>query len=146
MINKKGSQDCDPQTAPARMGLLGTAALAYGRMEFHMANEHVKEFTDGNFETEVIASDKPVLVDFWAQWCQPCMMLSPIVDAVAAELAGKAKVGKVDIEANKGLPAQFQVMAIPTIIIFKGGKPVKRFVGMKKKDDLMAALAEAGAV
>jgi thioredoxin 1 len=110
-----------------------------------MANPHVREFTDGNFETEVISSKEPVLVDFWAEWCMPCRNLAPVIDAVAEELAGKARVGKVDTDSNRNISVKYGITAIPTIIIFKGGQVVKKFVGFKKKDELVAALQEAGA-
>jgi thioredoxin 1 len=110
-----------------------------------MANQNVMEFTDGNFETEVLASQHPVLVDFWAEWCMPCRTLAPVIDAVAEELAGKAKVGKLDTDNNRGVAMKYGITAIPTVIIFKGGEPVKRFVGFKKKDELIAALTDAGA-
>jgi thioredoxin 1 len=108
-----------------------------------MANPHVREFTDGNFETEVIASDKPVLVDFWAEWCMPCRNLAPVIDAVAEELADQARVGKVDTDSNKNISVKYEITAIPTVIIFHKGKVVKKFVGFKKKDELVAALQEA---
>ncbi len=110
-----------------------------------MSSANVRQFTDANFDGDVLASAEPVLVDFWAEWCMPCRTLAPIVDAVADELAGKARVGKVDVDANRGVAMKFGITAIPTIIIFKGGQVVKKFVGFKKKDDLVAALAEAGA-
>ena len=110
-----------------------------------MANPNVREFTDGNFETEVLASAEPVLVDFWAEWCMPCRNLAPVIDAVAEELAGKARVGKVDTDSNRNISVKYGITAIPTVIIFKGGQVVKKFVGFKKKDELVAALQEAGA-
>jgi len=110
-----------------------------------MANENVQEFTDGNFESEVLNSDKPVLVDFWAEWCMPCRTLAPVIDAVADELAGKVKVGKVDTDGNRAISMKYNITAIPTVIIFKGGQVVKKFVGFKKKDELVAALNEAAA-
>ncbi len=110
-----------------------------------MANANVREFTDGNFESEVLSAKEPVLVDFWAEWCMPCRTLGPIVDAVADELVGKAKVGKVDTDNNREISMKYGITAIPTVIIFKGGQPVKKFVGFKKKDELVAALNEAGA-
>jgi thioredoxin 1 len=110
-----------------------------------MANANVREFTDGNFDAEVLSAKEPVLVDFWAEWCMPCRTLGPIVDAVADELVGKAKIGKVDTDNNREISMKYGITAIPTIIIFKGGQPVKKFVGFKKKDELVAALNEAGA-
>lgn len=105
-----------------------------------MASANVKTFTDANFKTEVLDSAQPVLVDFWAEWCMPCKMLSPTIDAVADEFAGKAKVGKLDTDSNRNVAVQFGISAIPTIIMFKGGQPVKKWVGLTKKDDLANAL------
>ncbi len=110
-----------------------------------MANEHVREFTDANFDAEVIKSPQPVLVDFWAEWCVPCRTLGPVIDAVASDLAGKAKVGKVNIDNQKGVAMKYGIQAIPTVMIFHGGQAVKKFVGYQKKDTLAAALAEVGA-
>jgi len=110
-----------------------------------MANEHVKQFTDANFDAEVLQSKQPVLVDFWAEWCMPCKMLTPTIEALASTYDGKAKVGKVDIDSNKNVAIKYGINAIPTILIFKDGLPVKRFVGMKKQDELATALNEMGA-
>jgi thioredoxin 1 len=107
------------------------------------SSPNVKEFNEANFQAEVLTSPHPVLVDFWAEWCMPCRNLAPIVDAVAEEFAGKAKVGKVDTDANRNLSVKFGITAIPTVIIFKGGEPVKRFVGFQKKDTLAQALIDA---
>jgi len=108
-----------------------------------MAAENVQEFTDDNFETEVLKSTVPVLVDFWAEWCQPCRLLSPIIDEVAGEFGERARVGKVDTDANREVGMKYGISAIPTVILFKGGEPVKKFVGLTSKDDLTAALNEA---
>ncbi len=109
-----------------------------------MAAEAVKTFDDGNFDTEVKqAGDTPVLVDFWAEWCMPCKALAPTIDELASEYDGKAKVGKLDIDSNREAAVEYQVSAIPTVLVFKGGEVVKRFVGMTSKDDLKAALDEA---
>lgn len=108
-----------------------------------MANENVRQFTDATFQTEVLGSSEPVLVDFWAEWCMPCRMLGPEIDAVADATAGKAKVGKLDIDSNQQSAMQFGVTAIPTVIIFKGGQVVKKFVGLKKRDELLAAMNDA---
>ena len=96
-----------------------------------------KEITTANFETEVLKSEKPVLIDFWATWCGPCMRQGPIVEALAEE--GYA-VGKVDVDQNMALAQQFRVVSIPTLILFKDGTEVKRFVGLTSKDELKAAL------
>lgn len=108
-----------------------------------MASDTVLELTDDNFEAEVLNSDQPVLVDFWAEWCMPCKMLAPTIDDLANEYQGKAKVGKVDTDANREITMKYQINAIPTVIVFKGGEPVKKFVGMTNKPDMAEALDEA---
>ncbi|MCL2389082.1 MAG: thioredoxin [Elusimicrobia bacterium] len=97
-------------------------------------------FTEANFETEVIKSDIPVLVDFWAPWCGPCKMLSPIVDELAKEYAGKAKVGKLNTDENMALATKFQITSIPCLLIFKGGKAVHKIVGFRPKAEIKKAL------
>lgn len=89
-----------------------------------------------NFEEEVIKSDKPVLLDFWASWCGPCRMLSPMVDEVAEELAGSVKVGKVNVDDESDLASQYQIMSIPTLVVIKDGKEVKRSVGVISKQEI----------
>ena len=111
-----------------------------------MASAHVLEFTDANFDTEVLSSSTPVLVDFWAPWCQPCLMLAPVIDSVAAEFAGKIKVGKVDIDASPGKSATHQINSIPTLLLFKNGVEVKRWVGFTRREPLVAALNAAAGV
>ncbi len=96
-----------------------------------------KEITIANFETEVLKSEKPVLIDFWATWCGPCMRQGPIVEELAEE--GYA-VGKVDVDQNMELAQQFRVVSIPTLILFKNGAEVQRFVGLISKEDLKNAL------
>ena len=96
-----------------------------------------KEITTANFETEVLKSEKPVLIDFWATWCGPCMRQGPVVEELAEE--GYA-VGKVDVDQNMALAQQFRVVSIPTLILFKNGAEVQRFVGLTSKEDLKNAL------
>ena len=96
-----------------------------------------KEITTANFETEVLKSEKPVLIDFWATWCGPCMRQGPVVEELAEE--GYA-VGKVDVDQNMALAQQFRVVSIPTLILFKNGAEVQRFVGLTSKEDLENAL------
>ncbi|MCA9275009.1 MAG: thioredoxin [Phycisphaerales bacterium] len=107
-----------------------------------MASANVKEFTDSNFDSEVLGASEPVLVDFWAEWCMPCRILAPTIDEVADSNAGKVKVGKVDIDGNQGVAVKYGISAIPTVVIFKDGEIAKKFVGLTKKEDLEAAIAE----
>ncbi|MBP3707310.1 MAG: thioredoxin [Clostridia bacterium] len=93
-----------------------------------------------NFESEVVKSNQTVIVDFYATWCAPCRMMSPIIDAIAEELNGTIKVGKVDCDENQELAISYSVMSIPTIIIFKEGKVAKQFVGVTDKTELMEAI------
>ncbi|MEO1128619.1 MAG: thioredoxin [Planctomycetota bacterium] len=109
-----------------------------------MASVHVQEFTDANFQDEVLGSDQPVLVDFWAEWCQPCRLLAPTIDKIASEFDGKVKVGKVDIDSNRQVSVEYKITAIPTILIFKGGEVQKKFVGMTNEGDIQTALNELG--
>ena len=97
--------------------------------------------TDQNFEEEVLKSEIPVMVDFWAAWCQPCKMVSPIIDELAKEYEGKVKIGKLNVDENS-VAGNYNVMSIPTLMIFKDGKPVKSVIGAKPKDDFKRALDE----
>jgi thioredoxin 1 len=108
-----------------------------------MASANVKEFTDANFQTEVLNSDQPVLVDFWAEWCGPCRMLAPTIDKVADSFAGKAKVGKVNTDNSRNVAVQFGINAIPTVIVFHKGQVVQKFVGMQSEKVYAEALTSA---
>jgi len=90
-----------------------------------------------NFEEEVIKSPVPVLIDFWAEWCGPCKMVSPIVDELASELAGKLKVMKINVDEEQGLAAKYNVMSIPTLIVFKGGEVTEQIIGALSKDQIL---------
>jgi len=105
-----------------------------------MASTNVKELTDSNFEAEVLKSDVPTLVDFWAVWCGPCKQIAPTVDALADEYQGRLKVGKMDVDHHQIAPQQYQVRSIPTVLIFKGGKVVAQFVGAVPRSKLEAEI------
>ena len=105
-----------------------------------MASENVKEFTDQNFESEVLKDNNLVLVDFWAEWCGPCRMLAPTIDKIATEYAGKVKVGKVDTDANRDISIKYSISAIPTVILFKNGQVAQKFVGLRQERDFKEAL------
>jgi thioredoxin 1 len=105
-----------------------------------MANSNVINLTESNFSDEVTKSSVPVLVDFWAPWCGPCIQLSPVIDEIANERAGKAKVAKVNVDENSALASQFRVNSIPALIFFKGGQPVGQLVGRQPKAEILSKL------
>ena len=107
-----------------------------------MASDNVQHFTDDNFDSEVLEADQPVLVDFWAEWCGPCKMIAPVIDELADEFAGKAKVGKMDTDSNQAAARKFGISAIPSILIFKDGELRKKLVGLQQKSALRDALNE----
>ncbi|HSB10576.1 MAG TPA: thioredoxin [Blastocatellia bacterium] len=106
-------------------------------------SELVNDVTDQNFEQEVLNSDKPVLVDFWAEWCHPCKALAPAVDKVAQEYDGKAKVVKLNVDDNSQTGTRFGVRGIPTLILFKGGTEFDRVVGTTSKDNISRMIDRA---
>jgi thioredoxin 1 len=105
-------------------------------------SEAVATVTDAEFENEVLGSEQPVLVDFWASWCAPCRMIAPMVEDLAVEMSGRVRVLKMDIDANPDTPGRFGIMSIPTLIIFKNGQPAERTVGYRSnlKGDLREKL------
>jgi thioredoxin 1 len=111
--------------------------------ELLMASENVQAFTDANFDRDVLQSDIPVLVDFWATWCAPCKAIGPLIDTVADEYVGKIKVGKVNVDENQATPGKYGVRGIPTIILFKGGAVLDQVVGAVPKSQLDALIAKA---
>ncbi|WP_224984467.1 thioredoxin [Geomonas agri] len=108
-----------------------------------MASENVHTFTDDNFEKEVLQSDIPVLVDFWATWCAPCKAIAPLIDTVASEYEGRVKVGKVNVDDNPGTPSKYGVRGIPTVILIKDGKVLDQVVGAIPKAQLEALINKA---
>ncbi len=105
-----------------------------------MAGPNTLTFTEDNFESEVLNSDVPVLVDFWATWCGPCRMMAPVIDSVADKYAGKAKIGKLDVDNNHSTAARFQVRGIPMLLVFKGGEVVDSQVGAVAEDKVSEML------
>ncbi|MCZ2077171.1 MAG: thioredoxin [Bryobacteraceae bacterium] len=101
-----------------------------------MAGENTLTFTDASFDKDVLKSEVPVLVDFWAEWCGPCRMMSPTVEALAADYAGKLKVGKVNVDDNGGTAMRYNIRGIPTLLLFKGGQVVEQRVGAIGKSEL----------
>jgi|SRR5450755_3771565 thioredoxin 1 len=105
-----------------------------------MENSATVSISESNFDSEVTQSDKPVLVDFWAEWCGPCKMIAPILDEIAKEKAGAVKVGKVNIDENQSLSFKFNIRAIPTMLFFKNGQVRDQVTGMTSKKDLLGRL------
>ena len=101
-----------------------------------MAGGHTLEFTDTNFEQEVLKSDQPVIVDFWAEWCGPCRAMATAVETLADEYAGRAKVGKLNVDENQSVTARFSIRSIPTLLLFKGGQIREQLVGATSKENL----------
>ncbi|OBI48909.1 thioredoxin [Mycobacterium sp. E796] len=101
------------------------------------------EVSDASFSSEVLSSNKPVLVDFWATWCGPCKMVAPVLEEIATERAEQITIAKLDVDANPETARDFQVVSIPTMILFKDGQPVKRIVGAKGKAALLRELSDA---
>ena len=100
-------------------------------------------FTDSAFDQDVLKSDMPVVVDFWAPWCTPCRIVTPIIEELAKEYAGKVKVGMMNVDENPQYPGQYGVMSIPTVMIFKNGQPVKALVGAQGRDNYKKAIEDA---
>jgi len=106
-----------------------------------MAGQNTQEFTDASFDQDVLNSEVPVLVDFWAEWCGPCKMIAPTVEHIASEYSGKVKVGKVNVDDNSAIAARYGIRGIPTLLLFKGGKVVDQRVGAVPKGELVKMLS-----
>jgi thioredoxin 1 len=105
-----------------------------------MASSTIFEVNDSNFDQDVLKSEQPVLVDFWAAWCGPCRAIAPIVDELAQHFQGKIKVGKMDVDRNSATPMRYKVTGIPTLLVFKGGQVVEQLVGYRPKEAIQQAL------
>ena len=105
-----------------------------------MAGMNTLTFTDQNFEQEVLKSDQPVVVDFWAVWCAPCRMVAPTVEALAEEYSGRAKVGKLNVDENQAVTSRYNIRGIPTLLLFKNGQVQEQIVGATSKDNIVKLL------
>ena len=101
-----------------------------------MAGQNTQTFTEAAFDADVLTSDKPVLVDFWAEWCGPCRMLGPTIDSVADDFVGKAKVGKLNVDQEMGIAQRYNIRGIPALLLFKGGKVAGQLVGAVPKSEI----------
>ncbi|MBM7855014.1 thioredoxin 1 [Desulfohalotomaculum tongense] len=101
-----------------------------------MASENIITLSDADFKEKISGSEVPVLVDFWAEWCGPCKMIAPELEKLAGELTGKVQVAKINVDDNRGTPGEYQVMSIPTMVLFKDGREVERIIGFRKADEL----------
>lgn len=101
------------------------------------------KLTDDTFQKEVLEATSPVLVDFWAEWCQPCLMVAPVLDELEGEYGGKVKFGKLNVDENINIPGNYGIMSLPTLMVFKDGKPFKTLIGVQGKDTLKKAIDEA---
>lgn len=108
-----------------------------------MTDNNVITLTANNFDDEVLKSDKPVLIDFWAVWCGPCRMVSPIIKELAADYAGKIKVGEVNVDEQRSIAERYRIMSIPTVYLFKDGQPVDKIIGARPKADFERFIKQA---
>jgi thioredoxin 1 len=105
---------------------------------------NVAEFTDANWQSEVLGSSVPVVVDFWATWCGPCLRLAPVIEKLAADYHGKVKIGKMDTDQNTRTPGELGISSIPTVVFYKDGREFRRLVGLNSEEKFKATLSEMG--
>ena len=108
-----------------------------------MSNEHIVHTSDGNFDQDVLKADKPVLLDFWAEWCGPCKMIGPALEEIAKEMQGKVTIGKLNVDENPGVASTYGIRSIPTLMLFKDGKMASSKVGAAPKSELKKWITEA---
>ena len=130
----------EPGSARADVARVISPRMAWVWQSLRMASTHVIEITDANFDKDVLKSDLPVLIDFWAVWCGPCKQIAPIIDAMAADYAGKLKVGKLDVDRHQVVAQQLRVTSIPALFLFKGGKVVWNFAGAAPRSKIEAEI------
>jgi thioredoxin 1 len=123
----------------------GFSRIFFNRIDLFMAADNIVQLTQENFAKEVLQSATPVLVDFWAEWCGPCKAIAPILDELAGEYDGRVKIGKVNIDNQQELAAQYSVRAIPTLLLFRQGEVADQIVGLRSKRDLKASFDRVAA-
>jgi thioredoxin 1 len=134
---RRDNQIARPGNAASILASADSATLQRGEL---MAGNGIVEVTDANFDADVLKSDQPVLVDFWATWCGPCRAIAPIVEELAKDYQGKIKIGKMDVDSNSATPMRYKVTGIPTLLVFKGGQVVEQLVGYRPKEAIAQAL------
>ena len=128
------------QIVVAATSIIQCVAIKRRSRSYRLASGNLKEFTDQNFESEVLKSSEPVLVDFWAEWCPPCKALTPTIEKLADAYVGKVKIGKVDTDSAREVAMKYKISSIPTVLLFKNGQVAQTIVGLRNERDYRAAL------